>query len=341
MTALARPLLVTEDSTVIDTVVRLAAARTGEVLVCTEQAAVRAAWMHAPLVLVGGDCAAEVISRGLPHRGRMALVTCADDRLIWEQAVHLRAEHVVRLPEGERWLADALAECAEGPSREGTVLAVVGGTGGVGTSTFAVNLALTAAEDGRRALLIDADPLGGGLDLLLGIEDSTGARWSSIDPGPGRLSPRQVEAALPHVGAVALLAADTPRPVEARVAASVVDAGRRGFDTVVIDCPSAGDAHIGTWLAVADRVIVVACAHVRGAAATSRVVQRLSSLGVHAEVVIAESTKGVPPEEVAAALGVSASATIPFIPSMAARADEGDMPMLTTAYAQACRAVLA
>ncbi len=340
MATLARPLLITEDTTVIDTVVHLAAARTGEVLVCTEQAAVRAAWMQAPLVLIGGDCAAEVISRGLPHRGRVVMVTRSDDRAVWEQAVMLRAEHVVRLPDGERWLAEALAECAEGPSREGSVLAVIGGAGGVGASTFAANLALTAAQDGRRALLLDADPLGGGLDLLLGLEGSAGARWSSIDPGPGRLSPHQVDSVLPHLGAVAILAADTMTPVEAATAASVVDAGRRGFDLVVIDGPPAGDAHIGTWLAVTDRVIVVAGAHVRGAAATSRVLQRLTALGVHPEVVVAESSKGVPPEEVASALGITASATIPFVPSMPARADEGDMPVLTSAYLHGCRAVL-
>lgn len=340
MATLTRPLLITEDSDVIDTVVRIAAARAGEVLVCAEQTAVRGAWMQAPLVLVGADCAAEVISRGLPTRGRLVMVTRTDDRLVWEQAVRLRAEHVVRLPEGERWLADALADCAEGPPRDGSVLAVIGGSGGVGASTFAANLALTAAQDGRRSLLIDADPLGGGLDLLLGVEEGPGARWSAIDPGPGRLSAAQLDAALPHVGAVALLSSDSARPSDAPVVASVVDAGRRGFDTVVIDCPPPGDAHIATWVSVADRVIVVVSAHVRGAAAAARVLQRLAGLGVHPELVLAERAKGVPVEEVAAALGITPRATIPFIPSMAGRADEGDVPVITSAYARECRSVL-
>lgn len=341
MATLTRPLLITEDSDLIDTVVRIAAARTGEVLVCAEHAAVRGAWMQAPLVLVGADCAAEVISRELPHRGRLALVTRTDDRLVWEQAVRLRAEHVVHLPEGERWLADALADCAEGPPRNGSVIAVIGGSGGVGTSTFAANLALTAGQEGRRALLIDGDPLAGGLDLLLGMEETPGARWSAIDPGPGRLSPTQLDAALPHIGAVAVVSADSARATEAHVAASVIDAGRRGFDTVVIDAPQAGDATIGTWVALSDRVIVVAGAHVRGAAATARVLQRLAGLGVHPEVVIAERAKGVPADEVASALGITARATVPFIPSMPSRADEGDVPVLTSAYSRACREVLA
>ena len=340
MATLTRPLLITEDPDLIDTVVRIAAARTGEVLVCADHVAVRGAWMQAPLVLVGADCAAEVISRELPHRARLALVTGTDDRRVWEQAVRLRAEHVVQLPEGERWLADALADCAEGPPRDGVVIAAIGGCGGVGTSTFAANLALTAAQEGRRALLIDGDPLGGGLDLLLGIEDAQGARWSAIDPGPGRLSPTQLDAALPHIGAVALVSADSARATEAHAATSVVDAGRRGFDTVVIDCPPAGDATIATWVTLADQVLVIAGAHVRGAAAAARVLQRLAGLGVHPDVIIAERAKGVPGDEVASALGVTARATIPFIPSMPARADEGDVPLLTSAYTRACRQVL-
>jgi MinD superfamily P-loop ATPase len=136
------------------------------------------------------------------------------------------------------------------------------------------------------------------------------------------------------------LSADSPRAAEAPVVASVVDAGRRGFDAVVIDCPPPGDAHIGTWVAVADRVIVIASAHVHGASATARVLQRLAGLGVHPEVVVAERAKGVPSEEVASALGITARASIPFIPSMAGRADEGDVPVITSAYARECRLVL-
>ena len=74
--------------------------------------------------------------------------------LLWQQAVAIGAEHVVDLREGERFLAQAFARVADGPSRDGHLLVVTGATGGVGASTLAVNLAFTAAESGKRTILI-------------------------------------------------------------------------------------------------------------------------------------------------------------------------------------------
>ena len=62
---------------------------------------------------------------------------------------------------------------------------VVGGSGGVGASTFAAVLAAVTA----RAMLVDIDVVGGGIDVLLGIEDVPGARWSGLRVGGGRLDP--------------------------------------------------------------------------------------------------------------------------------------------------------
>jgi hypothetical protein len=49
------------------------------------------------------------------------------------------------------------------------LIAVIGGCGGAGASTLAVSLAVAALGTGRRALLFDADPLGGGLESLVAL----------------------------------------------------------------------------------------------------------------------------------------------------------------------------
>src|SRR5258708_25568371 len=49
------------------------------------------------------------------------------------------------------------------------LIAVIGGCGGAGASTLAVSLAVTALGVGRRAILFDADPLGGGLEPLVAL----------------------------------------------------------------------------------------------------------------------------------------------------------------------------
>jgi len=50
------------------------------------------------------------------------------------------------------------------------VLAVIGGRGGVGASSLAINLGVYLAQLGRRVLLIDADPTGAELHTLLGLD---------------------------------------------------------------------------------------------------------------------------------------------------------------------------
>ena len=68
------------------------------------------------------------------------------------------------------------------------VVGVVGGSGGAGASTFAAVVALGASElSSRPVLLIDLDPIGGGLDVLLGLDSTAGARWSAVSKPGGAL----------------------------------------------------------------------------------------------------------------------------------------------------------
>ncbi len=114
------------------------------------------------------------------------------------------------------------------------VIGVVGGCGGTGASTFACVLAATASMDGP-AVLVDLDPVAGGIDVLLGIEAVPGARWSGLRLGGGRLDPRVLAEGLPHWASVAVLSADAmpDREVVAQTlevassaAAVVIDLGR-------------------------------------------------------------------------------------------------------------------
>jgi hypothetical protein len=84
------------------------------------------------------------------------------------------------------------------------VIGIVGGSGGVGASVFAAVLAAT----GGAGVLVDLDPIAGGLDVLLGIEDVAGARWSGLRLGGGHLDPRVLVDGLPRWSSVAVLSAD-------------------------------------------------------------------------------------------------------------------------------------
>jgi hypothetical protein len=88
------------------------------------------------------------------------------------------------------------------------VIGVVGGCGGIGASRFAAVLATAAAETAGAGLLVDLDPAGGGLDVLLGIESVPGPRWSGLRLAGGVLDAERLFAGLPAWGRVTVLAAD-------------------------------------------------------------------------------------------------------------------------------------
>ena len=73
-------------------------------------------------------------------------------------------------------LVARLADSVEGGAPPARLVAVVGGSGGAGASTLSAALAVTALRLGVRPWLVDADPLGGGIDLALGGEDTVGLR---------------------------------------------------------------------------------------------------------------------------------------------------------------------
>src|SRR4051812_31742331 len=170
-----RPLLLTADPRLLDELLRLTAAAGVEPRVAHDAVAARAGWDSAPLVLVGVDAVDDVARLGLPRRDGVHVVLSGDDDVTdWSSVSAAGAESVQSLPGAEAALVDRLAEAAA-PAR-GVTVALVGGRGGAGTSTLACALAHRASR-ASPTLLVDTDPVGGGLDLVLGAEGHPGLRW--------------------------------------------------------------------------------------------------------------------------------------------------------------------
>jgi hypothetical protein len=150
------------------------------------------------------------------------------------------------------------------------VIGVVGGHGGVGASSFA---AVLAAVGG--ATLIDLDITGGGCDVLLGIEDLPGARWSALRLGGGSLDGTALVAALPQWRVTPVLAADAlPRHVP-EVIRAALDVG-----PVVLDLPRAPAAVRDEAAGLCSLVIVVCAADVRPLVAARALIQGLPDVPV-------------------------------------------------------------
>ncbi|WFB08227.1 septum formation initiator [Streptomyces sp. LX-29] len=324
----ARPLIVTEDDELLDDLLRLCAAAGAGPEVALGSSAQRGSWEGAPLILVGDDCAAGL--RGFPRRTGLLLIgRDLDDQGIWRRAVDLGADHVLFLPDDEAWLVDRIADAAEGTGLQALTLGVIGGRGGAGASTLACALAVTAARAGRRTMLIDADPLGGGLDVLLGGEGAEGLRWPAFAASRGRVAGSALEESLPELHALRVLSWDRGDSVAIPPAAmrSVLAAARRRGGVVVVDLPRRIDEAAAEALAQLDLGLLVVPAELRAIAAAHRVAAALSpGLRDLRAVVRGPYASGLDDEEIARLLGLPLAGEVPQEPGLPEALDGGQPP---------------
>ncbi|WP_411109623.1 septum site-determining protein Ssd [Streptomyces sp. c-19] len=322
------PLIVTEDLGLLDDLLRLCAAAGVEPEVHHRVPERRASWTDPPLVLVGDDVAA--LCRGAVRRPGTVLVGREhDDPAVWRLAVEIGAEGVLRLPDAEAVLVDRIADAAEGVGRQALTVGVVGGRGGAGASTLACGLALAAARTGRRTLLVDGDPLGGGLDVLLGGEREEGRRWPDFAASKGRLAGGALEESLPSVRGVRVLSWGR-EPVDAvppEAVRSVLSAARRRGGVVVVDLPRGTDAAAAEAQAQLDLGLLVVPGELRAVAAAHRVASTLS-VGVRdlRAVVRGPYAAGLDERWVADALRLPLAGELPYDPGIVEDQDAGLPP---------------
>lgn len=302
----------------------------------------RQTWSAAAAVVLDETAARRCTEAALPRRSHVVLVSAAaPEPASWAAAIAIGAQQVLMLPaqEGElvRELADA-GEDADG-RRRGEVIAVVGGRGGAGASMFATALAQTA----DRALLVDLDPWGGGIDLLLGAETTPGLRWPDLALQSGRLNWPAVQEALPRRRGVSVLSCmRCVVELESRPVGAVIDAGRRGGATVICDVPRRLTDAAQTALETADLVVVVSPCDVRACAATATIAPVLSMVNPNIGLVVrGPSPGGLRAAEVAATAGISLLASMRAEPRIADQIEHGGLRLgRRSALAAAARRVL-
>lgn len=333
-----RILLMSADEDLIDHVLGLAAAHGVEVHIASDPGAARSRWQSSRLVLVGADHAYAACDQELSRRSGVVIVCTEEDDALWQMGVALGAEHVVRLPEGERWLLDRLAQAIETPRSDGTVISVLPASGGAGASTFAVTMARCLARQ-LRTLVIDADAIGGGLELVMGLEDESGVRWADLSDTRGRLSPATLADALPKADAVSVLSWSRfgSTTLVDGAFASVVDAAIKAYDVVIIDLPRDIGPDGEYALSRSSRACVVATTRIRSVFAAGRILERVGRQVSDTKLVVRSDPRGVGPDVIAHAVGQREAARLPFSARLATLADSGELPSLRDPYARACR----
>lgn len=334
-------LIVTEDEELLDDLLRLCAAAGSEAEVAHGPPVDHRSWAswggaeqwdRAPLVLVGDDCAGAAGFAGLAgaeslgsarRKGVLLIGRDLDDSGVWERGARIGAESVVVLPDAESWLAGRIADAAEGVGPPALTVGVVGGRGGAGASTLACALALASARTGRHTLLVDGDPLGGGIDVLLGGEQVEGLRWPSFAESSGRVAGAALAESLPKLHDVRVLSWDrgeTSR-VPSDAVKSVLSAARRHGGVVVVDLPRRVDETVAEALIQLDLALAVVPAELRAVAAAQRVASRARMVLRDLRAVVrapggVESRRGygagLGGEEIAQLLGIPLAGELPW-----------------------------
>lgn len=317
----SRPVLVVAASGhTQDSMLSAVAAQELEAAVSTDLETIAEAWRTAATVLVADDQAERLAGRALPHRDGVFVVGPRRDLLsAWSAPL---AARVIPLPDGAAWLGAILAD---GSSRaRAPVIAVIGGSGGAGASTLAAALAQQAAARGGGAALVDVDPLGGGIDLLLGAERAGGWRWPRLSSAEGHLG--DLRGYLPVVDGVTIvsMARGPALDLAREPLAAIVTSLRSRHSLVVLDpgralVPAAREA-----IRLSSRQLLVVQAGVRGVAAAR---QSLASYDLRgAQAVLRRVRGGLPSGLVAETLGIPVVAELPVEPGLAAAAERGDPP---------------
>jgi secretion/DNA translocation related CpaE-like protein len=303
----------------------------------------RRAWLGAVAIVVDEPAALNCARLGLPRRDGIVLVSPGDPPVTaWAAAIGVGARQLCALPSQENELVRLLAEATESASvtgRSGPVIAVTGGRGGGGASVFAAALA-SCVDD---SLLVDLDPCGGGIDLLLGAEDVPGLRWPELGPRSGRLAWSAVRDALPRRAGVSVLSGSRLfHEIEPGAVVAILEAARRAGPTVVCDVPRQLTPAGAQAVQCADLLVIVTSCDVRGIAAVGASLSVLRPLNPAAGLVVrGPAPGGLAAREVAEATGVPLLASMRPEPLLDQRLQRGGLRLRRgSPLAQAAHAVI-
>lgn len=272
---------------------------------CEEPRAVAREWRSPALLLLGADVAPELAAVGPPRHPQMHLLARHDASAESLRAgLRLGARSVLD-PAREMSTLAALVAAVGDPRPPGRMVALCAGSGGAGASTLAAAVALTAVRDGPTALVV-SDPFGADPGLTLGSAPLAGLSWSDLEASGGRIGPAALREALPShaglrvigFGAAALRGAAGVSPVSPATVGAVLETARAAFDTVVVDADARSGPVWEETLGRADRVWLVARAHV---VALSAARARLADAGPSVRVAV--RGRGVSSAAVGRALG--------------------------------------
>ncbi|MET7768223.1 septum site-determining protein Ssd [Nocardia sp. NPDC005366] len=312
----------------------------------------RHTWASAPVVILDTPAAKACAEAGYLRRIGVVLVTEGEPELAdWQCAAAVGVEQVIALPGAAVGLIEKFAEHGEYRAGDGVVVAIAGAGGGAGASVLAAATALRSAAERFRSVtvLVDGAPLGGGLDLLLGIETVPGLRWPDLVVEDGRVSAAALHDALPAAApGLSVLACGRggagrlPGEIGAAAVHAVIEAGRAAGDLVICDVSGERGPHADRMLDCADLVVLVVPAHLRAVAAAESVATHIRHRNPNQGLIVrGPAPGGLRGAEVAELLDLPLLAAVRAEAGLPARLERGGLTLRRGPLRAAADAILA
>ena len=233
----------------------------------------------------------------------------------------------------------------------GVVLTFIGAAGGAGTSTLAAAVARTLAGkvasgsgDGLDPVLVDGQRYSGGLDLLLGVEDSVGARWDDIQIGDGNVDRGTFVRALPRTtdGIAVLTHSRSILPAQIEDASDEVAALERAVAVLGTGGVTVVDTSPGGQMMRSDHTFIVTPAEVRAAASAALIAAQCRANSVPASVVLRHRAwSGISADDMAHVTKAEVIAEIPTLRSLTKDTELSGLPgRLPKGLAAAAEAII-
>ena len=312
---------------------------------------------HAHAIVVDDTTARHVAS--LSRRRGIFFISADPGPINFELALACHSDQAFLMPAEAPELLEALNKTIQDrPAGESgapalrasahLTVALIGAGGGVGTSTIAASLARVACglRPGAPVALIDGDKRSGGIDLLLGIESTPGARWPDLnltEKDRGIIDPADLRAALPATSdGIAVLSAarstiTDPFQLSPEVLRCVTESLRTAPGLTVIDSlPDAIPQGV-------DFVFIVVSPEVRITAAAATLSKKLTEAGIICGVILRHrSWAGLSAEDVQSLVKMDVCAEIKYHKNLAQRCETSGLPhrlprTLESSLRQMCR----
>lgn len=269
-------------------------ASTGELLTRLSSGGVDVVLLHeglGPLPMM--DCARQlgshhpevgvvlVVSTATPELLRAALQSGARDVLAAPLSLEELHESILGAGEWSHTLtqrAVATEDHGEALRSAGTMVAVAGAKGGVGTTTIVVHLALEAAQDARNGTvcLVDLDLQAGDVRSLLDLSHRRSIA-DLVDVADGLTSGQLTASLYTHTSGLRVLLppahGEEAEDVTGPVARAILGGIRSRYDTVIVDTGAVVTDANAVAIEMADQVLVVATTDVPALRGANRLLE--------------------------------------------------------------------